>query len=157
MTSRFYVKIVLGIVAILLAVAFIVTVSVAEQPTYPCGMSRVYDILSTQEEVMPGVKGKGILILDTVHGSNRGGFMLLRGGLVVEPGEYEGNIGVMIAVLTEEMELITGSVVFYSPKEQIWMVLNLVTGAEDTITAEGACSFVQSWLMLYDQVNGLST
>jgi hypothetical protein len=65
--------------------------------------------------------------------------------------EDNGAVGVIIAILTEERDPVVAYAVFYFPEEQRWGVVNLMTGAEDEITTQTACEFVDQWLKLYDR------
>lgn len=118
---------------------------------YPCGMERVSAIaMHSDTEIVPGVSGVEMIIPDYISDDNPGGKILLACGF----GKEHGVVGVDMGILTKEGYTIIEVAVYYFPEEQVWSVVNLTTGEEDTITEKTACEFVDQWLKLYDKALG---
>jgi hypothetical protein len=132
------------VVAILLAVVFIVCIARAD---YPNGFEKIKEICDRSPEIMPGVRGVEIRTCDTLNEDNKGGTLLLMAG------DGEEGIGVGIGVFDKNEQVIV-YVAIYHMNDGSTVIVNLLTGEEDSVSDETVSKFIYMWLRLYYQAVG---
>jgi hypothetical protein len=132
---------VLGLIAGVALVLFIVSVARAD---YPNGFDKIHAICANSPEVQPGLKGVELSIKDESP-SNRNGMILLFAG------EGDKGIGVGAAVLDSEGNPIVYIGIYHMSEDDSTIVVNILTGEEDTIEPETIQKFITWWLGMYDR------
>ena len=145
MTSSFYVRLMLVVAVIVLAVVFVVAIARAD---YPNGFARVHELCSMSPELQPGLKGVELYIPDTYNEDNPDGKIML------VAGEGDRGIGIGIAVFDKaEMPLLY--VAIYHMTDETTVVVNILTGEEDTIGDVTVQDFINQWFTLYNKAVGI--
>jgi len=132
------------VVAIILAVVFIVSIARAD---YPNGFDKIHEICASSPEIQPGIKGVELMIPDVQNENNLGGHILLLAG------EADNGIGVGIAIIDKDNEPILYTAIYHMTDESTFVV-NIMTGRRDTISEKTVQEFIAQWLILYNKAIG---
>lgn len=148
MTSRDYIGLLLGAAAVV-ALVVLVMVAVAKAD-YPNGFDKIKAIIDKEGYPMAieGLTGVEGMLPDTVTRGNSEGKILLMAG------EGEKGIGVAIAIVTEENDPIMYVAIYHFSADHTTVVVDILTGQQDTISPETCNEFITQWLKLYEKSKG---
>lgn len=127
------------VATVLLAVVFIVAIARAD---YPNGFDKIHAICAVSPELQKGINGVEIPLADQSR-DNKGGTLTLFAG------EGDKGIGVGASIQDSEGTYLVYVGIFHMSDEST-VVVNLLTGEEDTVGDETVQKFIKWWLGMYE-------
>ena len=145
MTSSFYIKLLLGIVAGLAVIFFIASIAKAD---YSNGFQRVKDLVDTCGYLEPGLQGMTLVVPDTIHEANAGGLIAL------SAGEGTGGIGVTIDIVNKDGQPLVSLGLVHLHLDHTTVIIDFLKGTEDKVRDTTAQSFINLWFTIYEKAVG---